>query len=72
MNNLAQNSLRSCDKNPLVNVISVQAKLMVSLGARLYLDPVSRHALRAPAEKASSKFGDLLTGREERGRRFDA
>ena len=59
-------------KNPLVDIVNAQARVMASLGARLYLDPVSRLALQAPTEKMPSKFGDLLNPRTERSSRFDA
>jgi P27 family predicted phage terminase small subunit len=59
-------------KNPLVDIVNSQARIMASLDARLFLDPVSRLILRAPAETAPSKFGELLSGRQERERRYDA
>jgi P27 family predicted phage terminase small subunit len=47
-------------RSPWLAIASDQARLMASLGARLYLDPVSRLGLRPPAERLRSKFEGLL------------
>jgi P27 family predicted phage terminase small subunit len=59
-------------KNPLVDIINSQGRLMVSLGARLGLDPVARLGLKMPPERQRSKFDGLLGGRHEGARKFDA
>jgi hypothetical protein len=67
------NSLRQCrERLGAERHAKTFAKIIASLGARLYLDPVSRVALRAPVEKAPSKFGDLLSPRNEGASHFDA
>jgi hypothetical protein len=37
-----------------------QARILLSIGARLFLDPVARAALKLPEEKPKSKFDGLV------------
>jgi P27 family predicted phage terminase small subunit len=50
--------------NPWLKHMNEQARLLLSIGARLFLDPVARSALKLPEEKPASKFAGLI-GRPE-------
>jgi P27 family predicted phage terminase small subunit len=50
-------------ENPLLRIVNAQAKIMVSLGGRLGLDPAARLNLSiADERRPRSKFDDLLGG----------
>lgn len=46
--------------NPWLKHMNEQARLLQSIGARLFLDPVARAALKLPDEKPASKFDGLI------------
>jgi phage terminase small subunit len=46
--------------NPWLKHMNEQARLLQSIGARLFLDPVARAALKLPDEKPKSKFDGLI------------
>jgi P27 family predicted phage terminase small subunit len=47
-------------RNPLLQIINTQARLMATLGARLGVDPIARIGLELPEERPPSKFEGLL------------
>jgi phage terminase small subunit len=57
---LVTNGAGSLAKNPWIDILNGQARVMMSYGDRLGLDPKARAALRLPSEKAASKFDGLL------------
>jgi phage terminase small subunit len=57
---LVTNAAGNLVLNPWLKHLNQQALLMASLGDRLGLDPKARQALRLPAEKPQSKFGNLV------------
>jgi P27 family predicted phage terminase small subunit len=46
--------------NPWLKHMNEQARLMLSIGAKLFLDPVARAALKLQDEKPASKFSGLI------------
>lgn len=55
------NSAGNLAKNPWLEILSSQARIMMAAGDRLGLDPKSRAALRLPKDNApKSKFAGLI------------
>jgi P27 family predicted phage terminase small subunit len=46
--------------NPWIKHLNESARLMLSIGPRLFLDPVARASLKVPDEKPASKFDGLI------------
>lgn len=57
---LVTNGAGSLAKNPWIDILNGQARVMMSYGDRLGLDPKARATLKLPSEKPQSKFDGLL------------
>ena len=57
---LVTNGAGSLAKNPWIDILNGQARVMMSYGDRLGLDPKARAALKLPSEKPLGKFDGLL------------
>lgn len=66
---LVPNAAGTLTANPLLAIINNQAKVMMSAGDRLGLDPKARQGLRLPSEKPKSKFDGLVGGQAQPVRR---
>ena len=61
---VTENASGSPIKNPWIDVLNGQARVMMSYGDRLGLDPKARASLKLPAEAPRSKFDGLLGQKE--------
>lgn len=57
---LVTNGAGSLAKNPWIDILNGQARVMMSYGDRLGLDPKARAALKLPSDKPLGKFDGLL------------
>ena len=57
---LVTNGAGSLAKNPWIDILNGQARVMMSYGDRLGLDPKARASLKLPSEKPPGKFDGLL------------
>ena len=65
---LVMNAAGTLVANPLLAIMNNQARVMMSAGDRLGLDPKARQGLKLPSEKPKSKFDGLVGGKDQSSR----